>query len=156
VDLPVFFPAAAEPQGKIRLTIDDLGDIAHNTHLDHDALPDFAAAISNLDLDDLIGLVVEGLDRMLGQIEARFDVPKLPLIGNDLGKATAFLHDIREHIIGQLEQLTHLTAGAVQAKLFETLGPSGLGYLADRNGDHQITADDVTVNFSTTEKRADI
>ena len=44
----------------------------------------------------------------------------------------------------------------MRPKLFEALGPSGLNFLADRNGDGQITADDITVNFSTTEKRADV
>src|SRR5262249_47660134 len=131
-------------------------NIAGTTALDQAALPNFAAAVGNLDLTDLVGLVIEGLDRVLAQIEKRFDLPNLPLIGDDLGKATAFLSTIRERIIGKLEELTNLTEGAVRAKLFEALGPSGLGYLADRNGDNKVTPADIAVNFSTSEKRADI
>src|SRR5262249_6083407 len=112
-------------------------------------------AISNLNLDSLIGVVISGLDRMLAQIEKRFDLPNLPLIGNDLTKATAFLHDIRQRVIAKLEELSTFTAAAVRQKIFEALGPSGLGSLADRTNDG-LNADDVIVNFSTSEKRAEV
>ena len=59
VNLPVSFPTEGEPQGSIHLTVGDLGHIATTTSLDESSLPDFAAAVANLDLSDMIGLVVE-------------------------------------------------------------------------------------------------
>jgi Ca2+-binding RTX toxin-like protein len=155
-DLPIAFPTVSQNQGRIHLSIDSLGNIPGTTHLDTAVLPDFAGAIGNLNVNDLIGLVVEGLDRALGQIEKRFNLPNVPLIGGDLSKATAFLHDIRQKVIAKLETLSQLTADAVQAKLFEALGPSGLGLLVKRSGTGPATASDITVTFSTTEKRVEI
>ncbi len=86
---PAAFPNPGESQGSIRLTVGDLGNIAATTDLDESALPNFAAAIGNLSLNDFINLIIEGLDRLLGQIEKRFDLPDLPIIGGDLKKATA-------------------------------------------------------------------
>src|SRR5262249_45253009 len=154
VDLPVSFPTADQPQGHIHLKVANLGNVAGSTTLD--PLPNFAGAIGNLNLDDLIGVVVEGLDRMLAQIEKRFNLPNLPLIGNDLQKATAFLHDIRQRVIASLEEMSTFTSDLVRQKIFEALGPGGLNYLADRNGDSKIDANDVSVNFSTNEKRAEV
>src|SRR5262249_22157224 len=91
VDLPVYFPTPDSLQGHIHLSVGSLANIAGTTALDTASLPNFAQALSNLNLDDLIGVVIDGLDRALGNIESRFHVPNLPLIGNDLNQATAFL-----------------------------------------------------------------
>jgi Ca2+-binding RTX toxin-like protein len=156
VQLPVAFPTPDKPQGKIHLSVGNLANIAGTTSLDTSSLPNFAAAIGNLDLSSLIDVVITGLDRVLGQIEKRFDVPKLPLIGNDLSKATEFLRDIRQRVIGKLEEMSTLTSGVVRQKIFEAVGPAGLNFLADRNNDGQKDINDITVDFSTTQKRADI
>src|SRR5262249_45968404 len=154
VDLPVYFPTPDVLAGHIHLKVGSLANIAATTTLD--PLPDFAAAVGNMNLDALIGVVIAGLDKVLGQIEKRFDLPNLPLIGNDLKKATAFLRDIRQHVIARLEELSTFSSDLVRQKIFEALGPGGLNYLADRNGDGTINADDVRVDFSTTQKRAEV
>src|SRR5262249_25634731 len=69
VALPVAFPTPDDPQGHVHLTIDDLGDVANTTVLHVDELPDFAAAVSNISIGDLIGLLIDGVDSVLGKLE---------------------------------------------------------------------------------------
>jgi Ca2+-binding RTX toxin-like protein len=156
VDLPLHFPTADQRQGSIHLTVGSLGNIAGTTDLDEAALPNLAAAIGSLDLSALIDLVISGLDRMLGEIENRFDVPNLPLIGNDLSQATAFLSSIRERVVSKLEELSSLTPDLVKDKIVQALGTTGLNFLKDRNADGAIDKNDVTVDFNVAEKRVDV
>lgn len=156
INLPVHFPTSAESQGRVHLSVSSLQNIAGTTVLDKAALPDLAAAISSIDLNSLVDLVISGLDRMLGEIEDRFDMPKLPLIGNDLSQATSFLRDIRERVISKMEELQSLSAEGVKSKIVEALGSSGLGFLVDRNSDGRIDTNDVSVDLSLAQKRVDV
>ncbi len=156
VNLPVHFPTSSEAQGRLHLSVANLQSVASTTVLDKAALPNLAAAINSIDLNQLIDLVVSGLDRMLGELENRFDMPKLPLIGNDLTQATSFLRGIRERVVSKLEELQSLSADSVKAKIVEALGTSGLGFLVDRNLDGKMDTNDVTVDFSLAERRVDV
>lgn len=160
VDLPVYFPTPNSHQGNIRVTVADLGDIANTTDLDEAALPDFAEALSNLDLDDVIDMAIDGLDRLFRLIEERFEGRELPLIGDRLDEAAGFLKAVREKVIARLQETADLADDdTIRAKIYEALGPTsqgGLGWLGDRSGDGQVTEDDVEVNFSLAEKRAEV
>lgn len=155
INLPVAFPTRDQNQGTIHLSVSDLNNVTANTDLDEASLPDFGAAIDDLDLSDLIDLVVEGLDVVLGKIASRFEGLDLPIIGGNLQEATSFLTDIRENVITRLEQVASLDGDAVAQQLLLALGPQGLGLLVDRSGDGQVTSEDVGVTFSTETKRAD-
>ncbi|HEX8200014.1 MAG TPA: hypothetical protein VF590_05970, partial [Isosphaeraceae bacterium] len=154
-ELPVKFPVEGRGVGSIALGVRDLGHIAGTTALTM-PMPDFEGMLAGLDLAGLIGLVVEGLDRSLGAIAERFDDSDLPLIGDDLDKAAGFLDRIREAVIRKLQEAVAFTDDLVTEKIFQAVGPAGLDWLADRNGDGRITADDVAVTFATAGARADV
>ncbi len=104
----------------------------------------------------MIDLVVVGLDRVLALIAERLDDVELPLIGDRLEQATTFLPEIRERVIGKLEEIVTMTDDAVADKINEALGPGGLGWLMDRSGDGARNQKDISVTFDTETRQADV
>ncbi len=161
--LPVYFPTESAFLGDIQVDIQDLLDPFDVSSSDGDPAtssfdaPDFGAAISSLlaDLaanlsalgngwDGLLNLFIDALD---GDV---FGV-KLPLIGDQLAGAANFLADIRDQVSQNIETFHTtnpgelLTDTAVKNLLFEAIGPGGLGWLQDRDGDADVDLNDLAV-----------
>jgi hypothetical protein len=155
--LPVYFPSENALFGEIEFAIDSVSDL-----LDPDVedairveLPDFEAAISDLDLSENLFAMVGGwegifnliIDAMKGEV---LGVP-VPLIGDALKDEARFLEDVRDSVIANFDDLTNqavdFLVGPVQQVFFDAFGPGGLNFLQDLSGDGQLTRDDIVVTI---------
>ena len=152
--LPVYFPTTSNFLGNIELEIGDLSDIPGSITL---TAPDLNGQFDLLDLLDNLGIVITGLDTLLGKLQTGMSSEvfgkKLPLVGKQLQTGANFIADIRS---GVLDELHDALDGAgsksltlVRQALFDALGPAGMDLLKDANADTTITIEDVVV--ATTE-----
>lgn len=145
VNLPVRFPTVDQSRDPITLSA-NLADISGTLDVQ---VPNFDEAIREMDLSGLFDLVVEGWDGVMQLLTDALDGKvlgvKLPLIGDQLGRATAFLQDLRNRVIQQFEAAQTLTAATAHQVMFDALGPQGLNLLLDRADDNDIivTIDDL-------------
>ncbi len=117
-----------------------MSDIAGTTSV---TLPSFDNAIENLaDFASNLLAMADGVSGFLTLLEQVLDGQvfgvKLPLIGDQLGDAARFVGDLRRRVVDNLEMAGAKTVAFVQQRLFEALGPGGLGWLVD------VTPDDGT------------
>lgn len=172
-DLPVYFPAETLHKGAVvfdaGLSVDGNGDLVTDSHLgatDPDGnttKPDgseftvddlFDVDLSQLSLMDNMLLAVDGLDAFLGGLQDTLDgevfgVP-LPLVGDKLSDGARFIEDFRDDFIApfrdEIQNMAVQDQNIVSEKLFELLGPAGLGLLLDANNDGAVTIDDITLD----------
>ncbi len=112
--------------------------------------PDFGAMFDNLDLcailDSSAGLLLDGLDSLLGTIqdglqEAANSID-LPLIGNTLGNQVDFIQRFRDGMLADLQQALDDNGGSATATIeaaikqvfWDSLGPGGLDVLVNTDG----------------------
>ncbi len=160
--LPLFFPTETTPLGgpgnnNLRLIVGNLADIPGTTQV---VTPDFANAFAAVNLVDNLGLVIDGLDRLLAVVQDGLGsrvFRGLPLVGANLRDTARFIQDFRTDTVAHLRALfagaADRTAPLVQRALFEALGPGPgpgprLGLLRDLNDDGRVTIDDIQVVVS--------
>ncbi|MGA8049240.1 MAG: calcium-binding protein [Burkholderiales bacterium] len=103
--------------------------------------------LSKLSIFDNVLLAVDGLDQVLELLQDTFDDTNitLPLIGNELSKATGFIGDMREDFIAPLRNLVETAKdtaadfadankNVISKAIFDVLGPSGANILLARDG----------------------
>jgi hypothetical protein len=161
--LPTFFPDPATPQGNIELTVTNLAHLFDSTlpGTVEFTVPDFELESLNFDLFSNLGLVVNGIDLVLGGFEdvMRGEVfgLKLPLIGDGLQDGAQFISDIRTGMLADLrarfaenQNQTHLV---IRQALFDAFGPDGENILQDNplqdeECDEQVTICDVIMTVT--------
>ncbi|NIS36654.1 MAG: hypothetical protein GWN07_37795, partial [Actinobacteria bacterium] len=98
-----------------------------------------------------------GFDSLLRELDDRLDEAvfgrSLPLVGTQLAETVDLFEQIRAKVSDNLDLISSnpatdvLTPGEVRQALFDALGPGGLGWLQDLDGDGQLNAlDDVVVS----------
>jgi hypothetical protein len=98
-------------------------------------------------------VIIDGVDTAVGMLEHIMDsnlAQDIPLIGDSLARGAHFLRDIRQGVLADLRQKLSGKGKAIEVirqTLWDVLGPSQLNLLLDRNGDKQITIDDVMVGW---------
>ena len=111
------------------------------------AAPDFSQLFADLDLCELIfsnfGLVLDGLDDLLGRLEDGLESivsdNSLPLVGDGLMGAANFIADFRGGLLNSLRTAIDAAGGDAQTALenaikeafWNSLGPGGLDILVD-------------------------
>ena len=159
VDLPVDFPTpgtSLDPN-QPDLTV-SIGDLQAGLSGTPGSIVIAAPEVSGAKLSDDLPSLGQGLSALLDglqQVVANTAFAKsLPIIGNQLADNVHFFSDLANDPMSQLnsllEQASQLGAAAIQADLFEVLGPSGANVLGDLNGDGKITQSDVAVVGSDT------
>ena len=163
--LPVYFPTKAETHRlapDLKLEIDSLQNFLSSpsftvnpqtpTELAANSLlyvPDLASAIDNMNFLDGISGFAAGWDGVFAILDAVVDnkvfVQKIPLIGDQLVNGSQFLLDIKDQVSADLTNAAAAGLGETQRILFNALGPGGLNWLRDRNGDGSVTRSDVIV-----------
>lgn len=160
--LPIFFPTQTTPldplHPSLELAIGDLADPIGTFSVV--SSPDFLSIIDNLDLTANLESLIGGWSGMLLLLEQAMAGEvlgvKLPLIGDKLIEASLFIRYLRENVVSAIEAAPERSAMVIQQKLFDALGPGGLGYLLDYDGNSLITLDDVALIASTEEVRFDM
>jgi hypothetical protein len=173
--LPVFFPTASQyldpAHPSLAIHVADLGDPVGSLSVEDP--PDFATAISTIDLTSSLDALVGGWDGLFQFLEnALRDCVlgvNLPIVGDKLIDAARFLRSLREDVVAALEFAQQgggsavmvngadaqdggvLTPLVVRQKVFEALGPAGLGWLGDLTGEGLVTVDDVVMTASPEE-----
>ncbi|WP_152049608.1 LEPR-XLL domain-containing protein [Tautonia marina] len=147
VSLPLFFPDQGTPLGGttndedsngvpdnvLAITVSDITDLGSASVI----TPDIASAVTdflgNLDLLNQLGLLIDGLDLLLGTIEdglkSRVFNVSIPLIGTNFKDAATFISEIRSNVIQKLKDAPDQALLTVQTAIFEALGPPGLDIL---------------------------
>jgi Ca2+-binding RTX toxin-like protein len=170
VNLPVFFPTESSHRGYVRFDAGLGYSLGGGLQVTGDLLPQayatdgttvigigelFVFDPSNASLLDNILLAIDGIDMFLAGLQDVMDGEvfgvSIPLIGDQLGGAAQFIADFREDFIGifreEVENLTSPTDNIISVKLFELLGPGGLGILLDGDDDGtDISATDVELD----------
>ena len=146
-DLPLFFPTENDALSpSLTLSIDDLLDPASTTSISG---PDLASEVGDLDLTSNLGALLDGLDMLLGEIQSALsnDVfsNRFPLVGDQLADAGDFVEQIRSGVLADLRAASDGGVSGIQSALFDALGPSGLDWLGDTDGDTDIDADDIVI-----------
>jgi ELWxxDGT repeat protein len=162
IELPLFCadgtpmsldPNAAEGQQHIlTVSVSDLTDSVDTFTINPNdfGFETIAACFGeDFSLGDSLEALIAGLDGLFGLLEDAlagqvFGV-QLPLIGNRLRAASDFIGDLRRDVIGNLEALVTTDAAGVRSAVFQALGPLGLGWLRDINGDGSLDIDDVLI-----------
>ncbi|HEU5192826.1 MAG TPA: hypothetical protein VFX14_24355 [Methylomirabilota bacterium] len=147
--LPLFFPdpatpfGGASPNNELRLTVNDLGNLAGSTTI---TSPNIAGAQQTVVVNDNLGVVQAGLDKFLETLQDAIDKAlsgRLPLVGDSLKKATQFIDDVRDDLASALAGKN--TTAAVRQAIFDALDPAKSGLLLHL-GDQDDAGADVTVN----------
>jgi len=155
---PLFFPTATSYLGNIDLDIGNLADI-DNPATTNISTPPFEAAFGEFDLLNNLGVVVDGVDYVLSQVESaltsKFVQVNLPMIGDELADLSGFIGDIRDNVIREIQnrfaEALNRTPVVVQNALFDALGPDGLDILVDANSSGTVTRDDIGVVLTDTD-----
>ncbi len=145
--LPVYFPTSSTPLGgepptnDIELNVGDLGDIADTTTLTG---PPLGSAISGIDVSTDLDAVEEGWDQVISFLSGVLDTnilgSELPMVGKSLGQAIAFLNNLHDTVLDQLEAQAGASAEAlgtlaVQTALVERWGRrTGVAAGGEREG----------------------
>lgn len=162
VKLPLYFPTAGLPMGGSAADGNTDGYPDNYFVLSIPSLSNFFAGASGSvvvitpHLDTLIGsidfctllqnsgLLLDGLDELLGRIESGLDTVafsgNFPLVGDKLSQGANFIHNFRQGLLADLRQelsqvggdTTMLVENAIKKAFWDTLGPSpGLNLLVD-------------------------
>ncbi|MBI3463970.1 MAG: hypothetical protein HY000_13065 [Planctomycetes bacterium] len=90
----------------------------------------------DLSLGSSLDVFADGLDGFFTLLDTALDnqafIARLPLIGDALGDAVRFVGDLRDKIYDNLQTAGAKSVDFVQQKIYEALGPGGLGWLRDR------------------------
>ena len=170
-NLPLYFPSQSAPLGGTTAdngpngTPDGVPDNVLKAQVDLGGLvdqvpnsvsivtPNINGEFGLIDLLANLGVVVEGLDLLLAGLQAGFDQQlfgkPLPLVGDQLKDAAAFLGLMREEFVAPLkDRLASQPAfDVLQQEIFAGLGPEGLNLLGDLDGDTDVDRDDVRVTI---------
>ena len=128
------------------------------------AVPNFAAAFDALRLDGALDGFRDGWDSVFQVLDVALDnsafLAQIPLIGDQLKDAASFVKDLRDRVVNNFDQAGNLTTEVLRQKIYEAVGPGGLNWLQDRNG-NGVQIDDVVlspgiINSATSEIRVDI
>ena len=159
-DLPFFFPNDSTPLGGsspanhliVELTgIGAAGGPTFNVL----QTPPFQSIFDGLDFGNIADQLSSGWDGIFTLIEnvmrgQVFGV-KLPLIGDKLKDAADFIHKIRTDVVDTFSMSGGNTLiTSFRQVLFDVIGPGGIGWLGDTNGNGSITMDDI--GFTATDK----
>jgi len=164
-ELPIFYPTETTylDAGNPNLVV-NIADLTDPINTFSWSGPDFTNLISNLDLGDALDVMADGwaglLDLLIDALDGEVLGIDLPLIGDKLKPAAEFLQTLRDEVSGALLQPPLPTGGEaptdgvrdvafVQQAVYAALGPEGVDWLGDRNGDMQITIDDVLAQTVT-------
>ena len=126
--------------------------------------PDFKAAydaiVSELDFSSNLFSSIEGWNQIFDLLETAVDnnvfSANVPIVGDQLQDAARFINDIRRRVTDNLQQAGDVTVEFVQQKLFEALGPAGLGWLLDNDGSAGLTANDVVITTDRPDNAVDL
>jgi Ca2+-binding RTX toxin-like protein len=116
--------------------------------------PDFNSLLPSIDLCTLIqssGILLDGLDELLGKIEGGLDKVALsgnfPLVGNKLAQGANFIRGFRDGLLGDLRRKLATVGGdpinLVKQAIWNVLGQPSLDLLV-----HPITGDDTLTGWS--------
>ena len=114
---------------------------------------DFGGQFSIISLINDPSVLVNGVDFMLGGIQDIFGsgtAQSLPLIGDKLKEASAFLGDVRTGFLADLRAKVCGNGKLIdiaRQSLFDVFGPGMANILLDSNMDGLITPDDVSVGW---------
>jgi len=108
-------------------------------------------------------IIVDTIDTILGGIQDSLDamssVLSLPVIGDALQEATQFVEDLRDDVVGAIQEALDSTVqlyggvdNALRMFLYDILTDDNpfLNFLRDYNNDGQITPDDIVVEYLAT------
>ncbi len=139
-------PTADDDANPATTTNNSFGKVVKTTI----ATPDFNSLFDNLDLcaiiDQHAGLLLDGLDHLLGTIQDGLDkavsAVRLPLIGDALGGIANFIDSFREGLLGDLREKIAASGGsgtaaitdAIKEVFWNHLGPPGLNLLVNPDG----------------------
>jgi Ca2+-binding RTX toxin-like protein len=172
VSLPLEFPESVVPSPEpltdpmIHLSITDVGDPAGTTtlttNLDGTDWPRLSDLLGGLSLlEDLDGFKL-GFDELFMKLDDLLDKAvfgqELPVVGTQLTEAADFIDRMRRAVSDTLVLRSgNLTPDIVQQTLFDALGPGGLGWLVDRNGDGGFNAaDDIGLTAGASEVKFEL
>jgi Ca2+-binding RTX toxin-like protein len=152
IDLPTFFPTPAQPLDPttpdIKLDVADLSKPGSTTTL---TLPNFAQALSGINLNGMMNQLVDGWDGLMRLLQSdltkQLAVQNIPVVGAPLQHALDFLQQINDKVTQQLQNAPQLAATAVQQGLYEALGPGGLNILTKADGSSNPTLQDVALQY---------
>ncbi|MBI4325898.1 MAG: LEPR-XLL domain-containing protein, partial [Chloroflexi bacterium] len=150
VKLPIFFPTnQTKLEPDLSVTIPDLaalfrGDVGQVTITP----PDLASTINSLSVTDQLGVIVDGLDKLLATLQAGLENEvfgrNLPLVGGKLKDAARFIAGFRDTVLAKVRGVT--SGAAVRQALFDAFGPAGLNVLVDGpDDDTTVDLDDVVM-----------
>ena len=113
----------------------------------------FSESMSILGMINNPGIFLEGVDMAFENVEWVLGSTlstDLPIVGEKLGQAADFIREMR---LGFLAELKEKISGdgklieVVRNAIFDVLGPSGLDFMLDADGDGSITTTDVLVGW---------
>ena len=154
ITLPLYFPLDSIPLGgsppanHLVVNIGSLSNIPGTITL---RVPDFQPAFGSVNVLDRLGLVTDGLDRLLATIQSALSsrmLRNLPLVGRNLANTARFIEDFRTNVVQRLRGLGDYALQTVRQALFNVFGPAGLNLLKDLTSDNQITLDDVQLSIT--------
>ena len=128
------------------------------------SVPNFAAIFDALRLDGAIDGFQEGWDTLFDTLDAVVDaaalLTKIPLVGDQLKGAVQFIQDLRDGVTNALSSTGEQSIELLHESLYAVVGPSGLNWLKDRNGNGVDETDIVispgAISASTSEVRIDM
>ena len=154
ISLPTFFPTPTQPLDPNNPNIELHVNLANpSTPIpgQPDAVPNPAAALQNVSLNNIMGELVNGWDGMMQFLQSDLTqllaAQNLPIVGTPLQHAFGFLQQINNKVTEQLQQAPNLAATAVQQGLFDALGPGGLNILVPVSGSGVATVQDVVLTY---------
>ncbi len=149
VNLPIYAPISSKFQGVLRVEFDDTTDWQNLDLASGITLPDFDLSFDELGLFDSILLAVDGIDLFLGGLQDILDGEvfglEIPFIGDKLSSGANFIQDFRDGFLSDFRDFVETGKDLAQdfedpnlnplsVKLFELLGPEGLGLLLESDG----------------------
>jgi Ca2+-binding RTX toxin-like protein len=174
VDFPVAGTALDPNQRNIELRVGKLDggpplkvDTLSNPAVNKIILPNFDAPLAAVgsfaqDLSDKWAALTSGWEGLFSALEDALDGEalgvKLPLIGDQLQSASGFIRKVRQEVTVLLQNSVPgaRTAGLVQDIIFRALGPAGLNWLQDIDGDKDVDLADVKLAASSEQMRFDL
>ena len=126
-------------------------------------LPNFGAALDNFlnNFENAWESISSGWDAFLTFLEDVVDGEvfgiELPLVGDELQEAAAFISDLREVTSAlDLAGTDERDLAKLKTVLFQSLGPDNLNWLKDNDGDDDIDMNDIVITNSNDNLQIDL